>query len=726
MPRPRAGARAALFGGVALVALTLVVFAGGLENGFVWDDHSLILFNRHIREPEGVKDVLTRPFWATSSATDNVNAVYSRVYRPVVTAAYIAQFKAFGESATGYHAVSLALHVLIVLLVWRLLVARMVAEAAEGTEGFCGPWPALAGAFAFALHPSRPESVSWVSGSTELWMTVWVALGLLAWTVRTRPWAPAATALCFVLAIASKETAVFAPVLLATDALLRGELRASWKALAGVCLAAAAGLGLRLWLVPIAGAGAVGTDGGTVARVTSSLGHYVGHVLWPWKPSLSLGTRHTLPNGATLLDPTSLALGAAVGLGLVVLALAAWRRPALRPWLADALWIVLPLAPVLNVVDLGAIGLAASRFVYLPLFGFASMMARAVGLAIRRGPPVRGPVLAITATLLVGYGVISQAHVRHFRDDGALWLYELDLDPAHIYAFTELATLAHQERQPERASDLFWSAYNAARKEGNVWTRVALASKLLDEIMSMTAEVDQRSLRHFRDAFVRVETEHVFSYDVGAVHVEEQLPGPVRAAFMNDAKYYRVPRAITMLRTGDLPRAERELMATLKVSSAPMVWTMLVWVLSRQGKWEPAERALREAEQRMPGHAGIVATRQTFDRARAMAARPASDDVAKRLQAARVALALGGVEEARQLARALLSEGPGHFEFAMLAAEVEAGDRQFDAGRAIIEGAMDLGLEPERPWDQALASLEQARSQAAFVTHVWPAPTTKP
>jgi hypothetical protein len=196
-----------------LAVLVLLVFGPGLVGGFIYDDHHLIETNAYVRDLSRLDEALTHDLWHVSSGGD-LGEDFNRYYRPVVTLAYALQFRAFGEAPLGYHAVSLALHLACVLLAFFWLTRRL---ASLGEAGLLG---ALVGAALFALHPSRPETVSWISGSTDLWMALFTLLGLHAWDRLQGPGRIVTTSLAFVLAVLSKEGAVLLPLLLAADACL--------------------------------------------------------------------------------------------------------------------------------------------------------------------------------------------------------------------------------------------------------------------------------------------------------------------------------------------------------------------------------------------------------------------------------------------------------------------------------------------------------------------------
>ncbi|MCA9580703.1 MAG: hypothetical protein KC416_02845, partial [Myxococcales bacterium] len=377
--------------GSALVLATGAVFVESVWGDFAWDDHSLIVHNSRVRDPKFLPELLTSSFWKISSADAPGNPVYARLYRPVVSVAYLAQFQLFGDSPEGFHVVSVILHMICVCLVFAWLGLR-IGEGRGEAAGRRGWIAAAFGAALFAFHPSRVESVAWVSGSTDLWMTLFVMLGLFAWRYRTRPIGLGLSAVAFTLAFFAKETAIVVPGLLVADGVLLHGLSLRNKGIRpylGLFGILAVVLAFRLWVVPIFGGAPArqGTIGVAVARILSSLGHYVMHVLWPWIPSIHPTIRRTSPTtGEFLFDAHSLAIGAAVLVGLAVLILVARRWPRARPWLADSLWFVLPLLPVLNIADINTYSLTAYRFLYFPLIGVASMTTRCALAFIDRGP----------------------------------------------------------------------------------------------------------------------------------------------------------------------------------------------------------------------------------------------------------------------------------------------------------------------------------------------------
>ena len=105
----------------------------------------------------------------------------------------------------GYHAVNIILHLLAAWCAF-LFAERLFRRTA----------PAAAVALLFALQPAHTENVSWISGRTDILCAIFVFLALSALydllieRKRDTAWL---TAIYFLLAIGSKETAIVLPAL---------------------------------------------------------------------------------------------------------------------------------------------------------------------------------------------------------------------------------------------------------------------------------------------------------------------------------------------------------------------------------------------------------------------------------------------------------------------------------------------------------------------------------
>ena len=160
--RPRAEAsnpasplRVLLLGALVIAAATLP-YVSTIGYEFVWDDHSVIGPHLDVRGPGDVARIWNLPFDEFLK-----NETPERSYFRPATLLSLAWDRAVsGESARGFHRTNVLLHAAVCVFLW--LFAREVSGR---------PMAAAAGAVLFALHPTHPESVSFISGRTACWST---------------------------------------------------------------------------------------------------------------------------------------------------------------------------------------------------------------------------------------------------------------------------------------------------------------------------------------------------------------------------------------------------------------------------------------------------------------------------------------------------------------------------------------------------------------------------
>jgi hypothetical protein len=319
-----------------LVVVAALAFVPAVTSSFVADDFILL---RTLGRYGGVG-------WAFTHNDLGAGSGAGHFYRPLWVL-WHAGIDRLSGAAWAFHVGNLVLYVAITLEVW-LLGRRLL--------GARSAWVA---AFAFAVYPRHGESVSWVSGSTDL---VAAALGLpaiLCALAAWRPWVRAGAAASFAAAAAlSKESAFVLPLLaLVVVWAARGPKR-RWVAPIAMAVAQAAVLVARHAVV--GGLGGYSDYPWTPLRFLVGLGSYVLASLSP-------------PQFELLRDPALLAVPIAA-LGFVFFAARSLRRRGERERLrlaaAGALWFGIALLPALNLaVDLNAGN--GERLLFLPSVGLA-------------------------------------------------------------------------------------------------------------------------------------------------------------------------------------------------------------------------------------------------------------------------------------------------------------------------------------------------------------------
>jgi len=555
---------------ILLGLLTVLVFVPGLSDEFTWDDNGLIRTNENVQRPERYREALTTHFWNVSENAVEANETYSHLYRPLVTLAYITQYRLFGPHAMGYRMVSLALHLLCCALAFFWLARRLPIGNERHRLVAVG-----LGAAVFALHPSRVEAVSWISGSTELWMCAFVLLGALAFD-SNRNWL---AGILLAVALFAKESAVVAAPLILADRFLvpGGRNRAGSVALTAPVVVA---LIARIWIVEVDLPSGEAHD--ALPRALASFGSYVKQVVAPWNPTAFSGMRIYSCGAGESFATGWLVGGTLVVVATTVLGIIALRRNAWRPVFADVLWLVVPLLPVVNLLDLGSRNLTADRLLYLPLLGVAAISARGVLWLLDQRPGV-GTVIAVTvAMLIVGFAVVTSLHSRVFASSSSFWEYEAQRNPENPFALHAVGTA--RTRAGLRNTGLtFLERAQVLAEHTCVHTDAVRAAKDLGWALSLTASPnDRETLSKLQATYARVLRDGLFEYD-GPSGWSVQLTRDEARNLASDELHYALPRATIEARLGRVDEA----MTILEASSSelrPLSQSLQLRLMAGQGR----------------------------------------------------------------------------------------------------------------------------------------------
>ncbi len=418
-----------------LVALALPVAVLGaywpaLNGGFVWDDDA------HVTRPELRSLHGLWRIWSEPGATQQ--------YYPVLHSAFWVEHRLWGDSALGYHLVNVLLHLVSVLLLYRIL-RRLVVPGA------------LFAASLFALHPVCVESVAWISEQKNTLSTAFCLAAFLAYLRfdegRRGRWYALATGL-FVLALLSKSVTATLPAAILV-VLWWKRARISWKgdvpALAPwFCLSAAAGA-MTAWTERtfIGAQGAAFSLGapGRLLVAGRAAWFYLGKILWPdglvfnyprWRIDGSAAWQYLFP----------------VSAAAALLALYAVRNRSRGP-LAAALLYVGTLFPALGFINVYpfVFSYVADHFQYLAAAGMVSAVAAALTLGTERFvPAAKMQLRALAACVLALLAVLCWRQSGNYRDIETFYRSILGRNPASWLAHDNLGVvLVHKGRFDEAA-----------------------------------------------------------------------------------------------------------------------------------------------------------------------------------------------------------------------------------------------------------------------------------
>lgn len=684
-----------------LVVASALAFLPGIFGDFVWDDVNLI-----VDGPATIAQAVGSSFWSVEEQGLGHVETGAWYYRPVVSAAYVVQRSLFGLEPLGFHLVNVVLHLLCVLLAFRWLVRR-------GDGSTAGAVAAALGCALFALHPSRPESVTWIAGCTDLWMAFWLLLGLELWDRGSRNARLVALA-PFLLAALSKEAAYLAPILLAIDAVALRPAGDRARHLRWVLVpvgAFAAAVAARLAFIPAPPTRALHAsflDG--FLQVTTSVGTYVARTVWPWPPSVQVGL--LLPDGTRDYPLHLVVLGAGIVVAAIALPIAAWRNEKLRPALADFAWFAVPLLPVCNILPLDYQVLVADRFLYLPMLGVAALVARAVRPLLERADRRRAVTVATVGAVAGLCGIGSTVHVGHFFDNVALWRHEVSLAPGHPRLLLRLCDALWANRQLEEASARCVEAFGTAQDDP---TRLLAATNWAAIRSELTGDQQQEELIALRDFYEAVANDRVTEHTLRAGGQQLRVPlGEEGRNWMRSRPAWAANRALLWARTGRLDAARGILEEIVAKQPSADAFADLIRVVAQQEDWETALRIAAAAKERYPLSNSVRTTAALVER---LAARdmPASGAFRDAERAYRW-IELDNPRLARSLLAPRLETAPAVPELVSLAINAELRLSAWTAARQLVRDARQAAPESEAYWkqfEQRIDDAERARAAAA-------------
>ncbi|MGD0226622.1 MAG: tetratricopeptide repeat protein [Terriglobia bacterium] len=447
--------------GIAVVlALTFAVYIPTLRYQFVHDDRGQILENPAIHTWHSVPTYFTAHVWAGVMPDEWVN-----YYRPLFLLWVRINEAVFGNRAWAWHLTTILTHILTTLLVyllaWRLGIGRDVA---------------LLAALIFGLHPAHIEAVAWISGVNEPLLGIFLISSLLAYvqsrieTTHAFKWKVISMVL-FACALLMKENALVLPGLLLVYELVFGmewgrplaarrvltwcgeTLGKIWPYFFLVALYVAARIyalkGFSHVATPLSSAQLVFTWPSLVA-------FWVRHLIWP----AGLSTYYNFP---AVLHPTlrnfivPAIVDVCVGLGIF----AGVRRS--RPAAFFAVWLVLPLIPLLNLRVFIANDFAHDRHLYLPSVGLAVLLAMLLkkvcwGPPRWLGAPASLFVVVLCLTAAMSYGTVTESF--YFKDNLTFYAYNLTRAPHNPDAESNYASTLAEGGQYGPALEAFLDAVN--------------------------------------------------------------------------------------------------------------------------------------------------------------------------------------------------------------------------------------------------------------------------
>ncbi len=368
--------RRIFFGAIAIAILATIAYWPSLHGGFQWDDDDLLTENSLVKAPDGLSRI-----WFSTEAID---------YWPIFNSSFWIEWRLFGNDPTGYHVVSVLLHIANAWLVWAVL--RRVSSAG-----------AFLAALLFAVHPVNVESVAWISQRKNtlsmgffllamLWHLQAEAGGSAGSNGRESRWRWLSVA-AFTLAMLSKGSVAILPlVLLLLAWWRRGEITradlvrsAPYFAVSGILTI------VNLWF-RTHGASDVFREATFAERLAGA-----GAILWfyLWKALVPINLTFVYP--LWKIDVSRFVWWLPLIAALLV-TFGLWRGRA-QPWcravLVAWLYFAICLLPVLGFTDANYVkySLVADHYQYLSVVGVCALVAAGVD---RMAQAIRGRATSVS------------------------------------------------------------------------------------------------------------------------------------------------------------------------------------------------------------------------------------------------------------------------------------------------------------------------------------------
>ena len=438
-----------------LAAISLVVFGQTIRYDFVNFDDDLYVYNA-----PAIQAGLTAQGIALAFTSQ-----HARNWHPLATLSHMLDCQLYGLKPGGHHATNVILHIITVLLLFRVL--REMTGAV---------WKSAIVAALFAVHPLHVESVAWVSERKDVLSAMFFLLMLGAYVRYAR--GPSMTryllvAVLFAAGLMSKPMLVSVPaILLLLDywPLRRFEQPSSTTGKTKVVDSGNQPC-TRQWLflekIPLfvlAGGSCVATFV-LQKRATGAIpplpflwrveNAFVSYMIYVWKTLWPTHLAVFYPHPNNTLPIWVVILAMMLLLAITVSAIVFRNK---RPYVFTGWsWYLVMLMPVIGLIQVGEQG-HADRYTYLPHIGLflLAVWFAADAAAVRES---RSRFATATAAVII-LALASAAFIQasYWRNSETLWTHALDVTSDNDVAHNNLGYLRVDQGELDKAIAHFEAA----------------------------------------------------------------------------------------------------------------------------------------------------------------------------------------------------------------------------------------------------------------------------
>ncbi len=420
----------------ALLSVTvLVVYFPSLSNGLTeLDDTIFIKENKEYN-----KDI-------SNLVTSFHRGVFGRedtYYRPVLLNSYILNYQVSKDDIKGYHTLNILLHLLSVILLWRLLLKLKLTDR-----------QALFLTILFAVHPALSQAVSWIPGRNDTLLASFT-FGFILATINYlegRKWISFLAAFLLLLAaLFTKESALFIPFGAIFILGMMGLVQ--WKDKRNLLIYFSWLLAIIIFLV-VKSKAELNSKGFDISAMADNflsripaLNQYFGKAIMPFNLSVF-----------PILKDTSNIYGllAIILLGALVYYSKNGNK---RIIIAGLGWFLLMLLPVI-ILPAALNDQDFEHRLYVPFLGILLILSQTL-LFTRLSSKISGLIFIGVVIIFAGINII---HQKKFSNPISFWESAVESSPHSSYATMMLACRV-DEIDLKRANELMLKAYSLNPKE---------------------------------------------------------------------------------------------------------------------------------------------------------------------------------------------------------------------------------------------------------------------
>lgn len=422
-----------------LLFVGLLVFAGSLDNQFVWDDEEQIVNNSAVHALSNWPQFFAGSTFSTGGAASDMNGMY---YKPLMSLVFALIYSVVGSSPWLFHLVQLVLHVVNAGLFYFLLQSLQPAHRQTVKLN----WVSLGLSLIFLLHPINVETVVYISSLQDvLSLTFGLAVVLI---LLRKPAKLSWVSLAFFSllgAVLAKETGLIWILFLPLVAqLIRWRVDQDWRILSWLL----SGLSLLIYFflrLGVAGVNFQGTGVSPMMRlnlgerlwsVPKIIVHYFSSYFWPDKLAIAEHWVVAGPNWASFYKPLILVIFLA--LIFMTIFVKSWRSlKSDNGQLAasNLLWMLLiglSLGLHLQIFPLDMT--VADRWFYVPQLGLLGLLSSGLLWLKKRwsalnNKSVRMGVISSFLLVLCLLSWRSLSRIQNWQNGLILFAHDVQLEP---------------------------------------------------------------------------------------------------------------------------------------------------------------------------------------------------------------------------------------------------------------------------------------------------------